>query len=376
MKKLLAILLCLVMVLGLAACAGKQTATEEPAKTDAATTTAEPTENTETPTEAEQPAETEQTVEYPKTAITFSFFGAETTPSGMGVAHFKELVEERSGGNVTVNAYYNGTLYNQSTEYEALMKGDVDMIVATLNYAREYIPELKTTFCPYMWESIDHVRDFWSQNETGAGLMKRLEDELGVRQLTWFTSGYRNVCLNKDLKVTSREDLAKIKLRSSPAENMIAMTAALGGNPISIPFSDCYLGIQTGVADGLEVDLTGLIANGLSEVTQSVTLTQHYLSLDGFAMNYANYQKWDPAVQELITACAEETALYIDELSAQTDADALQQVKDLGIIVYDLTDEERKAYGDEVRAAFIASDFAANYDMDLFNAICEMGKNY
>lgn len=48
--------------------------------------------------------------------------------------------------------------------------------------------------------------------------MKRLEDELGVRQLTWFTSGYRNVCLNKDLKVTSREDLAKIKLRSSPAE--------------------------------------------------------------------------------------------------------------------------------------------------------------
>ena len=58
MKKLLAILLCLVMVLGLAACAGKQTATEEPAKTDAATTTAEPTENTETPTEAEQPAET------------------------------------------------------------------------------------------------------------------------------------------------------------------------------------------------------------------------------------------------------------------------------------------------------------------------------
>ena len=149
---------------------------------------------------------------------------------------------------------------------------------------------------------------------------------------------------------------------------MIAMTAALGGNPISIPFSDCYLGIQTGVADGLEVDLTGLIANGLSEVTQSVTLTQHYLSLDGFAMNYANYQKWDPAVQELITACAEETALYIDELSAQTDADALQQV--------DLTDEERKAYGDEVRAAFIASDFAANYDMDLFNAICEMGKNY
>lgn len=117
------------------------------------------------------------------------------------------------------------------------MKGDVDLIVTSLNYAMEYIPALKTTFCPYMWMSIDHVRDFWSQNETGVALMKQMEDELGVRQLSWYEGGYRNVCLNKDIKVTCRDDLAKIKLRSSPAENMIAMTAALGGNPISIPFS-------------------------------------------------------------------------------------------------------------------------------------------
>ena len=376
MKKLLAILLCLVMVLGLAACAGKQTATEEPAKTDAATTTAEPTENTETPTEAEQPAETEQTVEYPETKIAFSVFCAETTPSGLAAAHFKELVEERSGGKVTVDTYYNGTLYNQSTEYEALMKGDVDMIVSTLNYAMEYILELKTTFCPYMWTSIDHVRDFWAQNETGIELMKRMEDELGVRQLCWYEGGYRNVCLNKDLKVTSREDLAKIKLRSSPAENMIAMTAALGGNPISIPFSDCYLGIQTGVADGLEVDLTGLIANGLSEVTKSVTLTKHYLSLDGFAVSYTNFQKWDPAVQELVTECAEEAGDFACEIAKQTEADAIKTLEDVGIVTYDLTDEERKAYGDEVIDAFIASDFASDYDMDLLNAIREMGKNY
>ena len=377
MKKVLAILLCLILVLGMAACASTNSAAENKTEAEPATTA----ENTPTPAEETTPEEQTKpeepaAPEYPETKITFSVFCAETTPSGLGVARFKELVEERSGGKVTVDTYFNGTLYNQSTEYEALMKGDVDLIVTSLNYAMEYIPALKTTFCPYMWMSIDHVRDFWSQNETGVALMKQMEDELGVRQLSWYEGGYRNVCLNKDIKVTCRDDLAKIKLRSSPAENMIAMTAALGGNPISIPFSDCYLGIQTGVADGLEVDLTGLIANGLSEVTQSVTLTQHYLSLDGLAVSYTNFQKWDPAVQELVTQCAAEAADYVCEISKQTEADAVKTLEDSGIIIYDLTDEERKAYGNEVMDAFIASDFAADYDMDLLNAIREMGKNY
>jgi TRAP-type C4-dicarboxylate transport system substrate-binding protein len=340
MKKLLTILLSLVLVLGTMAFVS-----------------------------AETPA-------YEKTNIVFSFFGAEGTPSGRGVTRFKELVEERSGGAVTVQTYYNGTLYNQSTEYEALMKGDVDMIVTSLNYAMEYITELKTTFCPYMWVSIEHVRDFWEKDEVGVGLMQRLENELGVRQLSWHEGGYRNICLNKDIKVDSTEALAGVKLRSSPAENMIAMTAALGGNPIPIPFSDCYLGIQTGVADGLEVDLTGLIANGLAEVTKSVTISQHYLSLDGFAVSYNNFQKWSPEVQQLVTECAKECADYICELSIQTEMDAVETLKGLGVTIYDLTDEERAVYREQVLDAFISSDFASTYDMELFDAIRNMGENY
>lgn len=369
MKKVFAIILCLVLVVGMAACGGTKNPSEAtPTGTTTNTATVAPT---ETPSKEKPTKPT-----YKPQKIVFSFFGAEGTPSGLGVTRFKELVEERSGGAITVETYFNGTLYNQSTEYEALMKGDVDMIVTSLNYAMEYITELKTTFCPYMWISIDHVRDFWFKNDTGVALMKRMEDELGVRQLSWHEGGYRNVCLNKDIKVASRDAIKGVKLRSSPAENMIAMTGALGGNPIPIAFSDCYLAIQTGVADGLEVDLTGLIANGLSEVTKSVTLTQHYLSLDGFAVSYNNFKTWAPEVQKLITECSQETADYITDLAKKTDADSVTTLKGQGVVIYDLTDAERAAYREEVLDEFIASDFAADYDMELFNAIREMGKNY
>lgn len=390
MKKVLVILLCLTMAFCMIACASKDSASKTtteaktetaPAETTSSKTTSAETTSAETTSAETTSAETaakssEAAPTYKKQKIVLSFFGAETTPSGLGVAKFKELVEERSGGAITVETYYNGTLYNQSTEYEALMKGDVDIIVTSLNYAMEYIPELKTTFCPYMWMSIEHVRDFWSKNPSGIALMKKMEDELGVRQLCWYEGGYRNVCLNKDIKVDSTKALSGVKLRSSPAENMIAMTAALGGNPIPIAFSDCYLGIQTGVADGLEVDLTGLIANGLAEVTKSVTLTQHYLSLDGLAVSYKNFQTWPSEVQQLITECSAETADYVCEISKKTDAEAVDTLKNQGVIIYDLTDEERASYRKEVLDAFINSDFASDYDKDLFNAIQEMGKNY
>lgn len=369
MKKIFALLLALVMVFALCACGAKEAPAAAPAEKPAAAPA-------EKPAEAPAEAPADAAPAYPETNIVFSVFCAESTPSGLGVQYFKDIVEERSGGAVTVETYFNGVLYNQDTEFEATMKGDVDMIVTSLNYAMNYITELKTTFCPYMWVSIDHVRDFWFKNEVGVSYLDREAEELGVRQLSWHEGGYRNVCLNLDKKVDSTEALAGVKLRSSPAENMIAMTAALGGNPISMAFSDCYLGIQTGVADGLEVDLTGLIANGLAEVTKSVTLTQHYLSLDGFAVSWKNFQSWDPAVQELVKECAAEAADYITEISKETEVDAVAQLNELGVKIYELTDEERAAYREQVLDAFIGSDYCKDYDMDLFNAIREMGKNY
>lgn len=376
MKKALAILICLTLVLSMVACSSSKETTANAPDPDSSASPQSSAEPTSEATAEPEPEKEADAPTYEKTNIVFSYFGADTTPSGLGVTYFKELVEERSGGAVTVEAYYNGTLYNQSTEYEALMKGDVDMIVSSLNYAMEYITELKSTFCPYMWVSIDHVRDFWSEDPVGVELMSRMEDELGVHQLCWYEGGYRNVCLNKDLKVDSREALASVKLRSSPAENMIAMTGALGGNPIPVAFSDCYLSIETGVVEGLEVDLTGLIANGLAEVTKSVTLTQHYLSLDGFAVNNESYQNWSPEVRELVDQCAQETADYICEIAISTDKEAVQTLTDMGVTIYDLTDEERAAYREQVLDAFLSDEFCADYDMDLINAIREMGKNY
>lgn len=370
-KKLVALVLLAAMILGLCACASSN-GTTEPEVKEAETSTTETQEGTKT---EEPKTEEAPSFEFEEKTLTFSCFSPETTAGAMGFARFAEAVKEKTGGKVTVQVYYNGTLYNQNAELEALMKGDVDFISGSLNYAYDYIPELKSTFCPYMWKSLEHWGAFW-ETEQGSELMRRCQDEVGVRYLSWFTSGWRHVYLNYDQKVDGREALNGVLLRSSPADNMLAMTAALGANPIPVAFSDVYLSLETGVVNGLECDLLGIISAGLAEVVKSATLTHHYLSMEALTVSEKSWDSWSPELQAVIMEAAEECTAFINEKAMEQEQEARATLEEMNIPIYELTDEEMDSYRAEVVEAFRNSDFAKDYDMELFDLMNKVGEDF
>ena len=376
-KRLIAIILAAIMVLGLAACAAKPA--QEAPKAEEPKAEETKVEETKEPETTEEPEavveETPAEPEYEETKITFSFFGAETTPSGMGIEKFKELIEEKTAGKVTVDTYYNGTLYNQDSDSEALMKGSVDMIVGSVDSLYDYIPELKSTFGPYLWKSMEHYNAFW-ETETGAALMQRCADELGIHFLAFNCSGWRHINLNEDRKISSRGDLASTKLRSATSEAMLTMTESLGANPIPIPFSDTYLSIQTNVVSGNEGDVNGTVSNGLGEVLKSITLTKHCISTNAIWCSQKSWEKWSPAVQEIVKECAVESCLYVNGLVDDLEKESVATLEAQGIVFYELTDEEREAYRQEVLEYFMSTDFAADYDKAVYDAVIECGNNF
>ena len=101
MKKLLALLLSLAMALSLAACGGGETAQQEPGG-DAAGETYSFSVGTNT---------------------------AEDSVNHLLAAKFKELIEDRSDGAVTVTLYENGALGGDAELTESCIAGSVDFIV-------------------------------------------------------------------------------------------------------------------------------------------------------------------------------------------------------------------------------------------------------
>src|SRR5690606_10229022 len=79
-----------------------------------------------------------------------------------------------------------------------------------------------------------------------------------------------NLLFMAEKPVHSLEDLKGLKLRV-PSRNAGLVVEAWGATPVSMPATEIYNAMQTGVIDGAMIDTTALSAFRLAEVTKYIT---------------------------------------------------------------------------------------------------------
>ena len=152
MKKLIAMLLALVMLLALCACGQTAAPAAQPTAAPAEEPAAEPAEEPA----AEPVEEPTDDVGEPVNLI-FSIAAVPTDAHGAAQKVFKETLESISGGNMTVECYDSGTLYGQDTEHDALKNGDVDMIYSSASWLTDGSPWISMFTAGYVFQSYDHM---------------------------------------------------------------------------------------------------------------------------------------------------------------------------------------------------------------------------
>ena len=109
MKRLFALLLAAVMVMSLAACGGKTDPTvEEPAGTQ---------------TSDDNPLGLSE-----KITISYSHVQSTSSATHRAMEDFGNYLNEKSNGWVTLEIFPAGQLYNDSTEIDAIVGGNIDMV--------------------------------------------------------------------------------------------------------------------------------------------------------------------------------------------------------------------------------------------------------
>ncbi len=82
-----------------------------------------------------------------------------TKPDG-AAAHayrlFADLVEEYSGGRVTVDIYPNSQLYPVTEQWEAVVTGTVDMLADASYWIYQYVPDVMVFYVDGVWEGREH----------------------------------------------------------------------------------------------------------------------------------------------------------------------------------------------------------------------------
>ena len=368
-KKIACIVLAIIIVMGLAACSA-QTPIESTTVSASDATTVQPTESAST--------ETSNTVAtFEKMELSLSTPQSETSMLGEGLKMFADQISKATNGQVTVKIYYSGSLFAQDQETDQIIAGNLDLHgtngVGTLS---DYFPVMKGTLdmidSAYMFNSFEHMQKFFN-SDVWAAVVEKTAEKTGIRILGIVYNGARSMNLNIDRKVTSRADLSDIKLRMSNSESALLLGQALGGNTIPVNFSDLYMALQTGTVDAQENGVLTIKTNSFYEVTKSVTLIHHQFGHIYIGIGEKKWQSLSPELQQVLANAWKAVEEAYNEKYLSQEEEAVEFLKEKGLSVYELTDEELASYRQEVLDWYYAQIDRSSWDMDLYNDIQDLG---
>lgn len=236
---------------------------------------------------------------------------------------FAELVNEYTGGTVTIEVYPNSTFGTAAEMNAAVQSGDLDLYLnASAQFASQYEP-ITVVDAWYMFENTDHLMKFYSDDcEVYQQLNEGLKEACGIDTLAAIYYGARHMTTETPLNTI--DDLKGLKMRVASDPMPTAFFEAMGATPTPVAYNETYLALQQGVADGQENPAASILSMKFYEVQKYLNLTAHQYQMLTFYMSVASEANLSESQLEAIRkaaseAAAEHNAVAFDQEQEQID---------------------------------------------------------
>lgn len=248
---------------------------------------------------------------------------------------FKEKVEKKSNGRIKIEIYPARQLGGDRDMLEQIQNGSLDMGLISSAVFSGFTPILDGLQLPFLMENYD-VLDKAVKTEEAKALLKGLE-RINVKGLAFYDAGFRHFT-TVDHPINKPEDLKGLKLRVVESPLMLDIFNTLGASPTPMPYGEIYSALQSGVIDGLEMDLSAIWAEKHYEVAKYVSLSSHFSFP---TVNIMNLDKWNSLSEEdqrIFKEAAWETIDENHNLLRSIDQECLNKIKEKGINVHEIDD--------------------------------------
>lgn len=271
-------------------------------------------------------------------SLKFGYQLARDHPQGQGVDYFVAQVLKKSDGKIKINAYPNAVLGSDVQQQAALQGGIVDLNVPAPSTLIGTVKELGIFDFPFLFSSNEEAYAFLD-GPVGQRLLEKLPEK-GLVPLAYWENGWRHFTSSKKpfFKV---EDFAGQKIRTMQSPVYVDLIKSLHGTPVSMSFGELFAALESRAVDAQENPVTQIDNAKLNEVQKYLSLTGH--SYHPLILLFSK-KRWDqltPQEQEIIRSAATEARDYQRRVSREAEAASLQRVKDKGMIVNRLPDEEK-----------------------------------
>ncbi len=361
MKKIISAMLAALMIMSLTACGGS--GGNDGGSGDAATDG-----GSGTPAQDSASTDTSDVANDPAVTLVYAEVNPLDTIVGQTGQHFKEKVEELSGGSITIDLQPAGVLGSENDVLDAMVGGSTSIDISRISaFALTGYGCQKSMLLslPYTFESRDHWWNFANSELAPDFLNEPQENGLPLRGIFYGEEGFRHFFTKEP--VADIGDLAGMKLRVSNDPVMNGLVEGLGASPTVVSFGELYSALQTGVVDGAEQPIANYKSNAFPEVANNLILDGHTLGAIQVVICDNAWNKLTEAQQAVLYEAGRDTQAFNASLSEEEENKVLEELKASGCNVVDVPD--KSAWVEAVQGVIAAN--TSGYE-DLYQQLVDM----
>ena len=265
------------------------------------------------------------------------------TPGMVSITALENMAQRaayKSGGRLEIQVYPSSRLGDQTDYLQGVKNGTVEMCLISPTPLTDIDPHFVVFGCPGFFESPSEIENFY-KTDTVKELFENFRQENGIRFLGLFHEGVRDVWLTEN-KIEKIEDFKGIKLRVPDVPLSVKKFRALGTEPIPMPLSEIYTGLQTGVVEGIENNVEIITGYNLQDLIKYRVKTNHSYSALILIANDNILNSLEPDLRQILFDCVQESVEEAYENFRLGQEASYAMAQEAGIVTIELSTEEKE----------------------------------
>lgn len=266
------------------------------------------------------------------------------------LAQFAEAVKTNTHDKVEVQAFGANQLFKPDQNHAAVARGQIEA-AAILNFQwGGTIPEMTVTSIPYLITRAEQLQRF--PGSQAARLLTAKMEEKGVHPIAWMVDANDGIFTSNKKPLVAPADFQGIKIRglNKLFDNGLR---AMGASPTSMPGSELYQALQTGVIDAGFTGVDAAFSRRFYEVQKFGAASSIITAYSNLVVNPAWWAKLPEDAKKGILDAAHQAEQTLLPTSDNIPAASIQQLRDKGMQVTVLDKAQQEAMAQAMQPAVI-----------------------
>ena len=276
---------------------------------------------------------------------------SQETLNGQLAAQYIEDIQEMSGGDIVVEAFFASSVVKSAETFDAAATGILDCDFTGGAYQTGKNPAFQFAGDVMGGYTNPYQQMAWMLHGGGREQVNTLYNQHGMSFVGWWIPGPESLASTAPIR--NVPDFKDWKFRSPPGLATLVFSN-LGASPIVMDFNEIFTALETGIIDGADAaNLTNNIGLGLYDIAKHTNYPGfHSMPADHLACRTDIWESMPAGHRKIMEVAMEALALRVATINEVKNAQNAVDLRAKGVELYTWSDEELGKYRAAVKAGW------------------------